>query len=168
MYVARRRSWDPATRLASTQIFPSPSLGPPWLSLSSSPPPFCGIGLLVVVVCVGGGGACVVVWVVVGGGGGGAVVVVVGGGTGGVAVVVGAGAGGLGFLWALWWALCFAGFTTAAAVVVELVVVVVVLFVLDVLELLPQPASASAPATDSDANIFRGIGVRFPLGGISW
>jgi hypothetical protein len=24
-------------------MFPSPSLGPPWLSLSSSPPPFCGI-----------------------------------------------------------------------------------------------------------------------------
>jgi hypothetical protein len=53
---------------------------------------------------------------------------------------------------------------TAAAVVVELVVVDVVL---DVLELLPQPASASAPATDSDSSVFRDIGVRFPLGDIS-
>jgi hypothetical protein len=84
---------------------------------------------------------------------------------GAVAVVAGAGAGGLGFLWALCRALCFAGFTTAAAVDVELVVVDVVL---DVLALLPQPASASAPATDSDINIFRDMAVRSPFGGISW
>jgi len=73
-------------------MLPSPSLGPPLLSLSWSPPLPCGIpppagigaGCAVVVV-VGGGGA----WVVVGGGGGAWVVV---GGGGGAWVVVGGGA----------------------------------------------------------------------------
>ncbi|HWE34430.1 MAG TPA: hypothetical protein VG410_13145 [Solirubrobacteraceae bacterium] len=152
-------------------MLPSPSLGPPLLSESPSPPLFCGIPPLGVewVVVVGGGvTVCVVVWVVVGGGGGVVVVtvgvVVIGVGA---AVVVGAGAGGAAFLCALRWVLCLTGF--AAAVVVELVLVVdVALVVLDVLALPPQPASASAPAIDRDSNSFLDIAVRFPLGGISW
>jgi hypothetical protein len=73
---------------------PSPSLGPPLLSPSWSPPLSCGIPLLlaggVVTVCVvgGGGGGVVAVWVM--GGGGGVVttcVVVAGGGGGGVVAV---------------------------------------------------------------------------------
>ena len=60
---------------------PSPSLGPPLLSASWSPPLSCGMPLLV----VGGGGG-----VVVGGGGG----VVVGGGVVGGGVVAGGGGGG--------------------------------------------------------------------------
>src|SRR6478609_2375559 len=68
---------------------PSPSLGAPWLSLSASPPPPCGMQLPV-------GATVVVWWVVVGGGGGGGaacVVVVGGGGGGGAACVVVVGAG---------------------------------------------------------------------------
>jgi two-component system, OmpR family, response regulator ResD len=67
---------------------PSPSLGAPWLSVSASPPPPCGMQFPV-------GGAVVVVWrVVVGGGGGGGaacvVVVCTVGGGGGIAWVVAA------------------------------------------------------------------------------
>ncbi len=73
-------------RLPSTSqchTLPSPSLGPPLLSASPSPPLPCGIPL------PGGGG------VVVGGGAGGAGGVVVGGGAGGGGgVVVGGGVGG--------------------------------------------------------------------------
>jgi hypothetical protein len=101
-------------------MFPSPSLGPPLLSASPSPPLPCGIppwDEVVVVVCGGGGGGGGgAAWVVVGGGGGGAVVVVVIGAAvvvgGAVVVVVGAGAG---FGCCLWTGrLCFSGafFTT--------------------------------------------------------
>jgi hypothetical protein len=55
------------------------------------------------------------------------------------------------------------GFAAAAAV--EVVVVDVVL---EVLELPPQPASASRPAMDSDTSVFRDMAVRSPLWGISW
>jgi hypothetical protein len=78
-------------------MFPSPSLGPPLLSESMSPPLFCGIPPPPVV--VGGGGAeCVVV---VGGGdecvvvGGGDECVVIGGGEEWTVVVVGGDAAGV-------------------------------------------------------------------------
>jgi hypothetical protein len=70
-------------------MFPSPSLGPPLLSLSPSPPSPCGIPLF-----MGGG----LEWVVVGGGGGGLEWVVIGGGGAAcvviVSVVPGGGGGG--------------------------------------------------------------------------
>ena len=133
---------------------PSPSLGPPWLSESSSPPPFCGMqlplgaGVVVVrVVVVGGGGGVVAVRVVVGGGGGAvvAVRVVVGGGADGVvAVWVMVVAGLVACTTGLWWTRCF-GFglglglwvavVAVAAVVADVVLVAAALVLWVVVEL---------------------------------
>jgi hypothetical protein len=108
---------------------PSPSLGAPWLSLSASPPPPCGmqfpVGTVVVVcrVVVGGGGgggaACVVVVCTGGGGGGAAWVVVVGAGVGlgAVGTALACPFCGASLAWWCFLAVCL-GFGLAALVVV--------------------------------------------------